>query len=273
MKKRGIIVLLGAVIFVIVIFAAHGIRNKSNIRVAGGTGLIEAPRLIAHAGGEIYGLRLTHSLEALDNSYSKGFRFIEADISRTSDGVPVLVHDWGNANWLMDVRYSDKAPSYKEFKARKAILGLHLMDLDMLAEWVANHDDAYIVTDVKDDNQDILRLIKERYPEVYGRFIPQIYSFDEYKPVRGLGYEFIILTLYRIEASDDEIVDFCKSHSLFALTMPYEKASPDTLDRFSKLSIPVYVHTVNDYNAYIKLRDNGAYGIYTDYFHPSKWIE
>lgn len=273
MKKRWIIVLLGAVIFVIVVLTAYGLKNTGSIRAAGGAGLIEAPRLIAHAGGEIYGLRLTHSVEALDNSYNKGFRFIEADISRTSDGIPVLVHDWGNANWLMDVRYSDKAPSYKEFKSRDAILDLHLMDLDMLAEWLARHDDAYIVTDVKDDNEGVLRLIKNKYPKVYGRFIPQIYSFNEYKPIRKLGYECIILTLYRIEAADDEIIDFCKSNPLFALTLSYEKASQGALEKFSELNIPIYVHTVNDYNTYIKLRDRGAYGIYTDYFQPSKWIE
>ncbi|MGE5613619.1 MAG: glycerophosphodiester phosphodiesterase family protein [Bacillota bacterium] len=272
MKKQGIIVFSAVIVFIIAFFTTYGFINK-NISKATGAGLIKAPRLIAHAGGEIYGLRLTHSVEALDNSYNKGFRLIEVDINRTSDGVPVLVHDWGNANWLMDVRYSEKAPSYREFKARKAILGLHLMDLDMLAEWLGKHEDAYIVTDVKDDNQETLELIKMKYPEVYERFIPQIYSFGEYTPVKRLGYEYIILTLYRIDAPDDEIIDFCKNNSLFALTMSSERASQGALEKFSKLGIPIYIHTVNDYNAYIKLRDRGAHGIYTDYFQPSVWVE
>jgi len=39
------------------------------------------------------------------------------------------------------------------------------------------------------------------------------------------------------------------------------------------LGIPVFVHTVNDYNEYVKVRDNGAYGVYTDYFEPLHWVE
>ena len=45
------------------------------------------------------------------------------------------------------------------------------------------------------------------------------------------------------------------------------------LTKCSSLSVPVYVHTINDYYIYIKLRDNGAYGVYTDYFQPSEWVE
>ena len=54
----------------------------------------EHPRLIAHAGGAVYGYRLTNSLEALDRAWEAGFRFIELDFQRTSDGEIVLIHDW-----------------------------------------------------------------------------------------------------------------------------------------------------------------------------------
>jgi glycerophosphoryl diester phosphodiesterase len=271
MKKQGITVFFRAVVIIAAILTLYGFENKEESNTA--AGLPEAPRLIAHAGGEIYGIRLTNSLEALENSYNKGFRFMEVDISPTSDGIPVLVHDWGNANWLMNVKYSTMAPAYEEFKSRETILGLSLMDINMLAEWLVEHDDAYIVTDVKYDNLDFLGLFKERYPGVYNRIIPQIYFFDEYEPVKELGFKHIILTLYRSKATDGEIIDFCKSHSLFALTMSSGKASPDRLEKFMEAGTPIYVHTVNDYNAYVKLRDIGVHGIYTDYFQPSAWIE
>ena len=106
-------------------------------------------RLIAHAGGEVYGIRITNSLQALDNSYEKGFRFFELDFEWTSDGVPVILHDWGNANWFFNIKYSTKAHTYKEFKNLKPILGLKIMDLKDLSNWLENHKDAYIITDVK----------------------------------------------------------------------------------------------------------------------------
>ena len=51
-------------------------------------------------------LKDLEQLESLDRSYEEGFRFIEVDICLTSDGVPVLLHDWGNANWFAGIGYS-----------------------------------------------------------------------------------------------------------------------------------------------------------------------
>ena len=235
--------------------------------------ILKAPRLIAHAGGEVYGIRLTNSLQALDNSYKKGFRFFEVDISNTSDGVPVLVHDWGNTNWFRNVKYSTEPASYKEFKSSKTILGLKLMDLEMLADWLSKHKDSHVITDIKDDNMGLLRTMAEKYPRVTGQVIPQIYSFDEYDTVRDMGYEHIILTLYKLKAPADEIIAFCNSHELFGMTMSVDRCSPDYLMQFKGLKVPMFAHTVNDYNTYVKVRDNGIYGVYADYFQPSDWVD
>lgn len=233
----------------------------------------EAPRLIANAGGDIYGIRMTNSLQALDKSYEEGFRFIEVDICTTSDDIPVLAHDWGNANWFSGVKYSTEVPAYSEFRERQAILGLDMLDLASLAEWLADHEDAYIITDIKQKNIEILELAAKKYSGAVKRFIPQVYSFSEYEAVKKLGYKNIILTEYRLKAEDQEILEFCRKHSLFALTLSQDRASPEMLEKCKTLGIPIYVHTINDYNIYVKLRDNGAYGVYTDYFQPSDWIE
>jgi len=247
---------------------AYGMRKDT-----GETMAVTAPRLIAHAGGDIHGIRMTNSRQALDRSYDEGFRFIEVDICLTSDGVPVLLHDWGNANWFAGIKYSTEQPEYEDFKKRTGILGLEFMDLDMLARWLASHDDAYIITDIKQDNIEILGHIRENYPEASKRIIPQIYSPDEYEPVRELGYENIILTLYRMETVGDDVFEFCSENPLFGLTMAKSRAETGLLEKYSELGIPVYVHTINDYNEYIKLRDSGAYGVYTDFFEPSNWVE
>ena len=91
--------------------------DSSNDEYSGGNSPdipLTAPRLIAHAGGDIYGIRMTNSLQALDRSYEEGFRFIEVDICLTSDGVPVLLHDWGNANWFAGIGYSTEQPHWVE---------------------------------------------------------------------------------------------------------------------------------------------------------------
>lgn len=269
LTRSGILPLLLLLIIVISSAFVIGIANAQSQHTA----VPKAPRLIAHAGGDIYGIRMTNSQQALEKSYEEGFRFIEVDICTTSDNIPVLAHDWGNANWFSGVKYSTEVPAFSEFMARQAILGLDMLDLASLAEWLAEHEDAYIITDIKQGNVKILELIAKKYSSVCKRFIPQVYTFSEYDEVKALGFSNIILTEYRLKAEDQEILEFCGKHPLFALTLSQDRATPEMLEKCRALGIPVYVHTINDYNVYIKLRDNGAYGVYTDFFQPSDWVE
>ncbi|MDP4094268.1 MAG: glycerophosphodiester phosphodiesterase family protein [Bacillota bacterium] len=262
-KKRAVVL---AAIFITAFITIGVITASGNSGPA-------APRLIAHAGGVVNGLRLTNSIQALDSSYNKGFRCLELDVDWTSDGIPVFVHDWGNLNWYMNTKYSTAVPTYSDFKSRATIMGLQFMDLGMLEEWLNKHSDAYIITDVKGDNVKLLSMIKEQYPKTYSNLIPQIYSFDEYDKVRELGYENIILTLYKLKSTEKQILDFCSKNILFGVAMDQAKASAEFVGNLSNLNIPVFAHTVNDYNEYVKLRDKGVYGVYTDYFEPNNWVE
>lgn len=272
MKKTRKSVFLPSAVLVASVLAAAFALNLVFTHAENADALM-APRLIAHAGGEIYGIRLTNSLQALDNSYKQGFRFFEVDISKTSDGVPVLVHDWGNVNWFRNVKYSTEPAAYKKFKSSKTILGLKLMDLDMLSDWLYKHKDAHVITDIKDDNTGLLRTIAEKYPRAAGQVIPQIYSFEEYDTVKDIGYKQIMLTLYKLDSPAEEIIAFCSGHELFGVSMPQDRCSPDYLKQFRSLKVPLFAHTVNDYNIYVKVRDSGIYGVYTDYFQPSDWVE
>ena len=81
------------------------------------------------------------------------------------------------------------------------------------------------------------------------------------------------MTLYKLEATDEEILKFCKDTDLLAVTMYESKGFTDLPKRLSEIGIKSYVHTINDYNVYVKLRDNGVFGVYTDYFQPNNWVE
>jgi glycerophosphoryl diester phosphodiesterase len=52
-----------------------------------------------------------------------------------------------------------------------------------------------------------------------------------------------------------------------------ENVSGSLLQELNNLGIKSYIHTVNAYNDYVKFRENGAYGVYTDYFEPGNWVE
>ena len=228
---------------------------------------LQLQNLVAHGGGGIENLDFSNSLEALNVSYNKGFRFIELDFERTSDGCLVLIHDWGKSI----PKLYGKPPrrySLQEYKNLRMINGMTNLSLVDLANWIKQHPDVFIITDIKYDNIRALTKIKERFPELVKNFIPQIYHFYEYLPVQNLGYEHIILTLYVAVYSDEAVLKFAKRYLPTAVTMPFKRALTDLPRKLKRLDIPTYAHTVNETWLQRKLYANGVFGVYTDFLIP-----
>lgn len=226
--------------------------------------------LVAHAGGAIYGFKYTNSLEALQNSYKNGFKLIELDFEWTEDGVPVAIHDWDRMVSRM-FGLPARRLTHEEFKTLPTLQDLTMMDLDDVANFLKTTPDSFIVTDVKEDNLRLLEYISSRHGVIKNRFIPQIYSLEEYNLVRGLGYDKIILTLYKRTRTDEEILNFARSNQLYGVTMHYEAAYGDLARDLAAIGKKVYVHPVNDLYIYEDLYQNGVRGLYTDYFQANRF--
>ena len=233
----------------------------------------EKPALIAHAGGAIYGFRLTNSLEALELAYACGYRVLEADLSLTSDGEIVLIHDW--EEMALRLLGSSGRRSLEEFMASEVFQELTLLSLDDLLRWLESHPDCRIVTDVKEtDNVAVLQQLKEQAGEQAAAFIPQIYLPGEYDAVRELGFEDIIFTFYRMgEINHMFLFLFLQNRSFWALTMPFEGLDAQLLQNLSAAGYTIYAHTVNTLSDYETWQSQGLYGIYTDYFQPDHWVD
>ncbi|MBO4913919.1 MAG: hypothetical protein J5449_01820 [Oscillospiraceae bacterium] len=231
------------------------------------------PVLIAHAGGAIWGYRLTNSLEALELAYAGGHRFIEVDISRSADGELVLLHDWESMARRMFG--TEGCLTEEEFLARRAFARLTLMDLDALLDWLKAHPDCSIITDVKDEegNVDALSEIRRRAGELGDHFIPQVYDYGEYDAVSQLGYARVILTLYRLETEPDRLGDFAAAHRPWGITVAQDRLTRELLDAVLGASPDtlVFAHTVNDLSFFEAWQPQGLSGIYTDYFTPDRW--
>ena len=219
--------------------------------------------LIAHAGGKIGDETYTNCQEALDTNYSKGFRLFELDFEWTSDNKPVALHSWDGyiKRFFKEV---PKQYTYNEFMDFKMINNWHQLDLEKLSIWLKSHPDAFIVTDVKENNVELLKIISENYKDVQDQFIPQIYQMDEYIKVEYMGYKNIIYTLYLSKNTDDEIIDFVKRNKLFAVTMSIYKAKTGLLQRLEESGVFIYTHTINSEESQKDLEQVGIDGFYTD---------
>jgi hypothetical protein len=107
-------------------------------------------RFIAHAGGEVDGIKSTNSKNALDQNYKKGFRLFELDIIETSDGHLVAAHDW--EMWARFTDYDGSLPpTLSEFKKHKIYGDYTTLDFQGINDWFAAHPDATLVTDKVND--------------------------------------------------------------------------------------------------------------------------
>jgi glycerophosphoryl diester phosphodiesterase len=226
--------------------------------------------LVAHAGGGFAGETYSNSLEALDRNYTNGHRLFEIDLNWTTDEHLVLVHDWDNSfkKWFAAAGVQ---PSLKEFKTLKMKSDLTQMTLEDLYTWLRDHKYAYIVTDVKERNLAALRVIARTAGGLKRHFIPQIYHFSELGPVRGLGFENVIFTVYRSRATPDQVLSFGTTNDLFAITMPRKWALSFSLPQgLKRRGVFVYAHTVNSLDVWRDLRAAGVSGIYTDFLTPAE---
>ena len=138
------------------------------------------------------------------------------------------------------------------------------MDMEKTVEWFRNHKDAYLITDVKTENVKVLEKISKLAPDLKARIIPQIYKFDEYEPVKKMGFEKIILTLYLSKYTADQLADFATSHNLYAVTMSLSKFEKGLGNRLIQIGVPIFVHTINRQNLANQILKMGARRVYTD---------
>lgn len=223
------------------------------------------PLQVAHAGGALNGQDYSNAPEALTYWYARGCRWFEIDLDWTSDGRLAAIHDWNAAaERLFGPEFNGCWMSRAEFLLQPRLDGLTSLDDEALGRWLGLHPDAVVVTDCKWAGVDALALLTEVIPEVLSQVIPQIYSFEEFGAVRDLGFERIILTLYRMDATDDEVLAFASEHALLAVTMPEDRARGKLASRLAKIGVPSYAHTINDVRVFKRLRERGVHGIYTD---------
>ncbi|WP_077369446.1 sulfatase-like hydrolase/transferase [Anaerosalibacter sp. Marseille-P3206] len=222
---------------------------------------------VALGGGEIEGVQNSNSLDAIDESYKNGFRCMELNFQWTSDEKLVLLQDWeGSVKKLFNVE--PKKYSLEEFKSFVMINGLKQMTLEDLASWMRDHIDAYIITTIKEENVKALKYIRDNYPDIQDRIIPQIRYTGEYYPVLAQKYRNIIFNLSLGKYSDEEVIDFLNIYKHFAVVMPVDKAKGDFPQKLKEQGVRSYAYVVGDEKAKERLGKNGVFGFYTHNLAP-----
>ena len=212
------------------------------------------PLMIAHAGGGINGQNYSNSIEALNENYAKGFRTFEMDFSWTADDQLVCLHDW-KKRFKKVFGFKTKQPlSLNEFqKLIEDTDKLHPCTLDSLVIWLIDHRDAKIITDVKYDNLDAIKLIIEKHPTIKSQLIPQFYQPSEYQILKNMGFEKLIWILYQYKGSLRSVVKQVENMKLVAVSMRASQAKKRVMQQMKKNGVNLFVYTINKENKLKKL--------------------
>lgn len=235
---------------------------------------------VAHALGAVDGNTYTNSKEAFEQSLERGFICMEVDFSTTSDGYIVLRHDWGKSDGGMGFPggYVLTLQEFQEHLIADKYTSLSLLDLFVLLE---QNPSVYIITDSKEGDYDTVvkqfsKLVETAsengYESILNRFVIQLYNDDMLQAVESVHhFDHYIYTLYQRGTDDiEQLIDFCRQHNISVVTIFdlwwYEQ--PDFREKMLESGLTIYLHTVNDLETILELRENGVANVYTDHAAP-----
>lgn len=209
--------------------------------------------IIAHAGGAIDGNVYTNSIEGEEANYALGTRMFELDFQKTADGHWVSTHDW--PLWTRVSGFTGETPPdlqvFSELQLndskKKRVVSNHYspVSLQWISGFLSEHDDAVVVTDVKE-----LEYMPEFTTAVlslseHKQFVFQAYSIENIEMIYEKDSAArIILTLYRmgrLSGLIKSIIDH--REKLQGITIPMDWAyDVDFLSALTGIGLPVYLH-------------------------------
>lgn len=227
--------------------------------------------VIAHAMGSVNGIDYTNSKEAFEQSYKKGYRVFEIDLSFTSDNKIVLWHDWEEDTGKYVKQSGRKIPTYEFFMSHKICKKYTPLSLEDLIDIMKSHPDIYVVTDSKETNYlSILKsLVKESKEDdtILNRFIIQFYEYNQYAKIQNVySFKNCLFTIYNLRDRNlDHIGSFCKENKVPVVGVPPKYAgNKRDVAKLKEYGVYVYTYTINKPRNARFYKQCGIDGIYTD---------
>lgn len=224
-------------------------------------------RYIAHAGGEINGVKSTNSKQALDANYKKGFRLFELDIIETSDGKMVAAHDWNMWSRFTDFK-GTLPPSHAEFMKHKIYGDYSTLDMKGINDWFTAHPDATLVTDKLNDPIAFANAFVDK-----NRLLMELFSLMAVEEASKNGINAIISQVPLMAIKGDKLNYLAVNNvKHVALSRRILASNTDLMLKLREQGVRVYVYNVNfdpgKDEKYVQENEIGlVYGMYAD-----KWV-
>lgn len=213
-------------------------------------------KMIAHAGGSIDGNIYTNSLEALNISALRGYKYIEIDL------LPLFDKQQGflGAHDYLKFKNFVKEPCKFDRKTIKnlKILGKYtpLTD-DVILDFFEKHPDMWLVTDKVYD----LELLNEKFGKIKDRMIIELWNKKLMEEAKKYGFNNLAYTLNNVE---DIPLVLSNDYKFVAVPLEFLQKYEKTIQKIrQKKGVKVMVYTLKDKTEVLEY-DNFADMIYYD---------
>ena len=205
-------------------------------------------KLIAHGGGKIDNNHYTNSLEAINSSYKKGFKYIELDILKTSDGHFVAAHDW--ISWAKKTGYNKELPpTLSEFKKLKIDGKYSPLSIYDIKDWFKIRKELTLITDKINQPKEFIK-----YFDLQDQLIMELFDLNSI-----------------IEANENKINFFASDIFLYK-NLPLNRKLLETLASLPVHSIAASNIVINKHiNFFIEAKEDMGMGIF--FYQLSEKIE
>lgn len=225
--------------------------------------------VIAHSGGGTDGYRYTNSKEAWLNSYEMGDRVFDADLSFTSDKRIVLRHEWSDDLGQDFVGI----PTYEKFMSTPIFGYLTPMSLEMMIEFMAEHDDIYVAVDFKDGVELIRSMvavfIDSNNEALLAHIIISFYDYDDLEAIRSIyGFQNYAIRQYEnLPHNYQELTAFCLKNRIPVCMIKLNYIEMDDISILLDNGIKVFAAIINTEGELETVREQGASGIVSDFIY------
>lgn len=196
---------------------------------------------IAHAGGGIDGKIYTNSLEAMEASEKRGYKYIELDMIAT--GTPpndiIATHDCNMLFNMLGKKGSCNLDSV-DVEKNKIWDKYTLLDSAKILDFFLKHKDLWLVTD-KIDN---LELLNEKFSELKNRMIVEVFSLKKYKEAKELGFGGVA---YNIKNAKDVDVVFDYGISMVTLSLNWGENNIEKLMELKKKGVKILGYSAKNF--------------------------
>ncbi len=146
-------------------------------------------KFIAHAGGVIDGNAYTNSLEALEKSKQRGYKYIELDmvVGGVLKDKIIATHDCDRFYKMSSKRCGENI----DFEKDKLLGKYSILDDERILKFFSKNEDMWLVTDKIDD----FYLLDKKFGKIKERMFVEVFCYKKYLEAMGFGFMNVALNV------------------------------------------------------------------------------